>query len=217
MRLNLLVMALLLQCSRSFLSGARPSCVGKTIAICQRFSTLPSATIHIYNEQTALQNIDEERLTQTVHAIRSILGYEKYSVTLVLVDDEEMRETNLDTRNVDAPTDILSFPMHDAIKAGVLKEPQFDIPDLYNLGDMMIDVPYVIRQCKDDEEWEYEDDDVRGVSAAMSDVFDPEERMHMLLVHGMLHLVGYDHIEDHDYELMTTREEEIMKELGLQL
>lgn len=210
-------MALLLQCSRSFLSRTQPSCVRSTVAICQRFSTARSATIHIYNEQTALQKIDEERLRQTVHNIRSILGYEKYSVTLVLVDDEEMRETNLETRNVDAPTDILSFPMHDAIKPGVLEEPQFDIPDLYNLGDMMIDVPYVIRQCKDDEEWEYEDDDVRGVSAAMSDVFDPEQRMHMLLVHGMLHLVGYDHIEDHDYELMTSREEEIIKELGLHL
>ena len=62
---------------------------------------------------------------------------------------------------------------------------------------------------------EYEDDDDRGVSAAMSTVFDPEQRLHMLLVHGMLHLVGYDHIEDDDYELMATREEEIMKELDL--
>jgi hypothetical protein len=40
---------------------------------------------------------------------------------------------------------------------------------------MMIDVPYVMRQCKEDEEWEYEDDDDRGVSAAMANtVYDPE-------------------------------------------
>ena len=208
-------MALLLQCSKSFLSGTRPSCVRKASELCRKFSTVPSAgTIDIDNDQTALPNIDEERLRQTVFKIRSILGYEKYSVTLLLVDDDEMREINLETRNVNGPTDILSFPMHDAIKPGVLKAPQFDIPDLYDLGDMMVDVPYVIRQCKDDEEWEYEDDDVRGVSAAMSDVFDPEQRIHMLLVHGMLHLVGYDHIQDDDYELMASREEEIMKELG---
>jgi probable rRNA maturation factor len=208
-------MASLLRCSRSFLSGTRLSCVRRTTGICQRFSTVPSATVEIYNDQATLPNIDEEGLRKTVSKIRSIIGYEKYSVTLLLVDDDEMRETNLETRKVDSPTDILSFPMHDAIKPGVLEKPQFDIPEMYNLGDMMVDVPYVIRQCKEDEAWEYEDDDVRGVSAAMSDVFDAEQRIHMLLVHGMLHLVGYDHIEDDDYDLMATREDEIMKELGL--
>ena len=42
----------------------------------------------------------------------------------------------------------------------------------------------------------------------MSTVYDPEERIHMLLVHGMLHLVGYDHIEDNDYDLMWRKEED---------
>jgi probable rRNA maturation factor len=173
------------------------------------------AEIEFYNENTALTNIDEEKLKQTVSRIRSILGYDKYSVTLSLVDDEEMQEINLQTRQVDSPTDILSFPFHNAAEPGVLEKPQFDIPDLYTLGDMLVDVPYVIRQCQEDEEWEYEEDDERGVSVAMSTVFDPEQRLHMLLVHGMLHLVGYDHIEDDDYELMVAKEEEIMKELKL--
>ena len=181
----------------------------------QYFSSASMASIDIYNDQKALANIDEERLRHTMSSIRSILGYEHYSVALYLVDDEEMRETNFATRNVDAPTDILSFPMHAAIQPGELEKPEFDIPDVYCLGDMIVDVPYVIRQCKEDEEWEYEDDDDRGVSAAMLNVFDPELRIHMLLVHGMLHLVGYDHIEDHDYELMVTREEEMLKNLGL--
>eukprot|EP00540_Astrosyne_radiata_P023665 CAMPEP_0116869488 /NCGR_PEP_ID=MMETSP0418-20121206/27789_1 /TAXON_ID=1158023 /ORGANISM="Astrosyne radiata, Strain 13vi08-1A" /LENGTH=154 /DNA_ID=CAMNT_0004505593 /DNA_START=109 /DNA_END=573 /DNA_ORIENTATION=+ len=149
--------------------------------------------------------------------IRSLLGYEKYSVTLTLVDDEEMRATNKDTRDIDAPTDILSFPFADASEPGRLLEPDLEIPELLHLGEMLVDVPYVIRRTKEDEEWEYETDEEedRGVSGAMAEVFDPEKRIHMLLVHGMLHLVGYDHIEDDDYELMVAKEEKILNELGL--
>mmetsp|Transcript_27329 Transcript_27329/g.31192 ORF Transcript_27329/g.31192 Transcript_27329/m.31192 type:complete len:225 (+) Transcript_27329:35-709(+) len=177
--------------------------------------SVATADIEFYNEQTALTNINEERLKGTVERIRSVLGYDNYSVSLMLLEDEEMQTINKDTREIDAPTDILSFPMHDAIEAGILEKPQFDIPDLYCLGEMLIDVPYVIRRCKDDEEWEYEEEDGGGVSGAMAEVFDPEKRLHMLLVHGMLHLVGYDHIDDKDFSLMVAKEEELLKELGL--
>ncbi len=70
----------------------------------------------------------------------------------------------------------------------------------------------------DDDGYEYEwievdEYDDRGVAPAMLKVFDPEVRCHMLVVHGMLHLVGYDHIEDDDYELMVEREDEVLAEL----
>jgi len=63
---------------------------------------------------------------------------------------------------------------------------------------------------------EYDD---RGVAPAMQYIYNPEIRIHMLLVHGMLHLVGvgYDHIEDNDYELMVVREDEVMAELKSRL
>ena len=175
----------------------------------------PLGTIEIYNEQDALKNIDEKALHDTIRRISKILGYETYDVTLLLVDDDEMQETNLESRGVDAPTDILSFPFLQAKRPGLLEEPEFDVPDYYTLGDMLVDVPYVMRRCQEDSEYEYEDDDDRGVSGAMATVDDPEKRIHMLLVHGMLHLVGYDHEEDDEYEEMVTREEEILKELGL--
>lgn len=171
--------------------------------------------IHFFNEQTALPNINEERLLDTLTRIRSKIGYESYAVSLALVEDEEMKETNRETRGIDEPTDILSFPFHEAVEPGLLAKPEFDIPDMKNLGDMMVDVPYVMRRCEEDEEWEYEDDDERGVSGAMVNVFDPEVRLHMLLVHGMLHLVGYDHINDGDYEVMVGKEEELLHELDL--
>ena len=93
------------------------------------------------------------------------------------------------------------------------------MPDYYSLGEMMVDVPYVIRRCEEDLAAGAVggdgdgDGDERGVSGAMATVADPEERIHMLLVHGMLHLVGYDHIEDEDYWPMVEREEELLAAL----
>jgi probable rRNA maturation factor len=195
----------------------------------------PPGEIVIQNVQTSLESIDVDRLRHTIHDIRRILGYPTYDISLLLTNDDDMQSTNEESRGVNAPTDILSFPFHEAVAPGTLEEPQFDVDDYYNLGDLLIDVPYVMRQCEEDQAMaaesendeessssdEEEDDDdeeeedERGVSGAMATVYDPEERINMLLVHGMLHLVGYDHEYEDDYELMVSREEEILKELGL--
>ena len=75
---------------------------------------------------------------------------------------------------------------------------------------------------EDDDEYDYQDIEVemdewdtRGVAPALLTTYDPEIRIHMLIVHGMLHLVGYDHVDDdgEDYELMVVREDEVMTEL----
>eukprot|EP00537_Pseudo-nitzschia_pungens_P007774 CAMPEP_0172366846 /NCGR_PEP_ID=MMETSP1060-20121228/17594_1 /TAXON_ID=37318 /ORGANISM="Pseudo-nitzschia pungens, Strain cf. cingulata" /LENGTH=327 /DNA_ID=CAMNT_0013090869 /DNA_START=464 /DNA_END=1447 /DNA_ORIENTATION=- len=217
----------------------------------------PPGTVSIYNDQETLGDIDEDALERTVQRISKILGYETYDVTLLLVDDEEMRETNLESRGIDSPTDILSFPFHECLEGqpGVLEDPEFDVPDYYTLGDMVVCVPYVMRRIEEDkgfrllsagddstpsnesvdndnDNYNYNNnynydcesesesesdlvvDDDRGVSGAMADVDDPERRIRMLLVHGMLHLVGYDHIEDDDFEEMVRREEELLLELG---
>eukprot|EP00814_Leptocylindrus_danicus_P022566 CAMPEP_0116043052 /NCGR_PEP_ID=MMETSP0321-20121206/26102_1 /TAXON_ID=163516 /ORGANISM="Leptocylindrus danicus var. danicus, Strain B650" /LENGTH=164 /DNA_ID=CAMNT_0003523739 /DNA_START=316 /DNA_END=807 /DNA_ORIENTATION=- len=161
--------------------------------------------------------------------IREQLRYPTYDVTLVLADDEYVRELNKDYRDVDSPTDILSFPFSDAEEPGQLPEPDFDFPDFYCLGDMMISVPYVMRQIENDrlyfssqkEENNVIDphdslsaqfSDTRGVSGAMATEYNVEKRIGLLLIHGMLHLIGYDHIEDDDYLVMVKREEEIIDE-----
>ena len=189
----------------------------------------PPGKIQIFNEQDSMSNIDEEALRKTIRRISELIGYETYDVSLLLVEDDEMQETNLESRNVDAPTDILSFPFLSHEEPGVLSDPPFDYPDYYNLGDMMVDVPYVMRRCEEDRQYcegddsggddtrelgEEDEEEERGVSGAMATVYDPEKRIHMLMVHGMLHLVGYDHEDDEDYELMVAKEEEILKELG---
>jgi len=183
----------------------------------------------VENEQTALPGIDLNRIRGTLRKIRAALGYGAYGVSLALVDDGEMRRTNLETRGVDRPTDILSFPLLDAVEPGTLADPPFDVPDYYNLGDMMVDVPYVIRRCREDYEennnMNHIDDDggggdeadetERGVSGAMSTIYDAEDRIQLLLVHGVLHLLGHDHETDDDFERMVSEEERLIRELEL--
>ena len=182
-------------------------------------STDTHGIITIENEQDALPNVDLEKLRETASNIRHLLGYDTYSLNISLIDDEEMQSVNQESRGVDKPTDILSFSFHDKTEPGILKDPEFDIPDYYHLGDILIDVPYVMRVCDDDTNGSVSDgDDIyddRGVAPSMESVSDPEKRVHMLLVHGMLHLVGYDHEEDDDYEAMVTKEEEFLHTLKM--
>jgi probable rRNA maturation factor len=176
----------------------------------------PPGEVYIEDSQSDLR-IDLDRLRASVSRIRTACGYGTYDISILLVDDREMRETNRETRSVNAPTDILSFPFHPSIEPGVLAEPDFDIPDYYNLGDLMVDPAYVMRRCAEDAEsgGDGGEDDDRGVSGAMAKVSDPEDRINMLLVHGVLHLIGYDHEEDEDYELMVAAEERLLRELDM--
>jgi ssRNA-specific RNase YbeY (16S rRNA maturation enzyme) len=189
--------------------------------------------VMIRNEQLHLREINLKRLRRNIVQIRDYIGYDTYDVALLLIDDKEMKYANEQSRGINKPTDILSFQFNEASKPGVLIPPDFDLPLYYTLGEMLIDVPYVMRGCEmdhdaknkrskndkrepdDDNNDDEEEDDCRGVSGAMSMVFDPEVRINMLLVHGMLHLVGYDHETDDDYELMVQKEEEILKHLNL--
>ena len=181
-------------------------------------TTSEDAEIEIGNNQSDLPDIDIDRLRDTASKIRKLLGYQEYAVSIFLVDDEDIQQMNESSRDINKPTDILSFPSHDCVTPGVLGEPIFGfLPDL-TLGEVLIDVPYIMRTCEPenmmgiDDLGEYDD---RGVAPALDKVSDAETRIHMLLVHGMLHLVGYDHIDDEDYELMVTKEDELLQQLGL--
>ena len=142
-------------CSRCIPAGARAStaCSSRLFGTRRDTPGNPPGEISIYNEQTALNGIDVDRIEATMAEIRNIIKYPTYDISLLLVDDEEMRKTNLDTRGIDGPTDILSFPFQDVAvggKPGELAEPEFDIEDYFSLGDMMLDVAYVMRRCEED-------------------------------------------------------------------
>lgn len=107
-------------------------------------------------------------------------------VTVRIVDNEESQQLNNDYRGKDKPTNVLSFP--------------FEVPEgieLDLLGDLVI--------CKQVVEHEAQEQQ-KPLTAHWA---------HMV-VHGTLHLLGYDHIEDEEAEIMESLETEVMLELGFE-
>lgn len=147
--------------------------------------------ILIENQQDAIA-LDTSRITTDTERILQLLEYPDYDIGIVLVTNDAMRDYNRDYRQVDKATDILSFPYYPELKAGERIYPSSD--DDKNLGDIIIAPQYV----QDDlAQWEQPFD----------------ERMRTLLVHGICHLLGYDHIEDADYEVMHAKEEWLLEQL----
>lgn len=120
-------------------------------------------------------------------------------VGLTIVDNKTMREINLEQRNIDNTTDVLSFPMNEYNIPGVFIEDEL----CYNygtgnliLGDIVINFDKVIEQA-----------DEYGHSIKREYVF--------LIVHSILHLVGYDHMLEVELKEMFKIQDEIMEGLGI--
>ena len=147
---------------------------------------------------------DYEKLADTVVAAASAYVHCPYEihVDLSLVDNARIHEMNREFRQVDRPTDVLSFPMVDYEAPGDFslceKHPEcyFDAESgELLLGDIVISVEKV-----------YEQADSFGHS--------PRREFAFLVAHSMLHLFGYDHMEDGEREQMERMQEEILNELG---
>ncbi len=124
------------------------------------------------------------------------LEYEKIEhnaeVSVSLVNDKEIHALNKEYRNIDRPTDVLSFPLGEN---GIYDED----PDTsaYLLGDIVISFETALKQAK-----------IYGHSL--------EREVGFLTVHSMLHLLGYDHEESSLQErIMREKEEAILSELGI--
>ena len=119
-------------------------------------------------------------------------------VDVLLTNDENIHQVNLDMRNVDRATDVLSFPEFD-LRPGELPAPEDADPGtgLVPLGDMVISMEHVAAQAK-----EYGHPKRRELA--------------YLVVHSVLHLLGYDH-ENGGLEAMHMREKEeaVLLQLGL--
>jgi len=129
-------------------------------------------------------------------ACNATLQYENFpdsaEVDVILVDDKIIHEINLEQRNIDSPTDVLSFPLGEN---GIYdKNPQ---TGAYMLGDVVISVETAFRQA-----------DLYGHGI--------EREIAFLTVHSMLHLLGYDHVNGGlEKEIMREKEEAILDNLGL--
>lgn len=141
--------------------------------------------INIQNQQLDIA-VDLKKLQQDAGKLLSALNYLDFDLTILLVTEPAMQKFNRDYRKKDQPTDILSFPFYPTLKAGERIVAQDE--DEQNLGDLILCPLYIF---KDLARWEKSF----------------EERLQILLVHGICHLLGYDHIIDQDYLIMKEKED----------
>lgn len=125
-------------------------------------------------------------------------------VSLVFVDNEEIREINNETRGIDRATDVLSFPMLDYEDGMVYKEMYTgkELKREYFDGDELVLGDIVLSLERADEQ-----------RAEFNHSFNRE--CSYLVVHSVLHLLGYDHMEEDEKKIMRAREEEILSKLSM--
>ena len=121
-----------------------------------------------------------------------------FEVNVLLTDNEGIHQINLDMRGVDRPTDVLSFPMFDLQPGEHPDEEDADpATGLIPLGDMCISLE-------------------RTEAQAAEFGHSPERELCYLTVHSVLHLLGYDHLDEGEQKRqMRAREEAILASLGV--
>lgn len=164
-----------------------------------------SVTVQLEYEAKETFSFDYEALIKRV--IETACDYAdcpyEAEVNVVVTDNEGIREINREYRQIDAPTDVLSFPMLTYDEPGSFtfldEEEAGDFnPDTGELllGDIMLNYDRVIAQAES-----------YGHSI--------ERELAFLTAHSMLHLFGYDHMEEEERQVMEQKQEELMQLLGI--
>lgn len=132
----------------------------------------------------------------SIATLQTVRGDSETELTLRLVNNEEIQQLNHDYRGKNTPTNVLSFPFepYDALTA--YAGDVVDISDLNLLGDIIM-APAVIEE------------EAQAQNKSRQDHY-----AHMT-VHGILHLLGYDHIKDDEAETMENLEIQILHTLGI--
>lgn len=143
--------------------------------------------VQISDERSFLSEKNRKLLIDLVQTTARFLQLKEGEVSLVMMDNEEIRKLNRLYRSKDQPTDVLSFPMHD----GPLNGEEYVV-----LGDVVISVPKAREQAE-----------------AYGHSF--ERELGFLLVHGLLHLAGFTHDEKEEEKRMFALQEEILQAHGL--
>ena len=146
---------------------------------------VPNKIVNLYN--FALQHLGQTDV--------------KFEVNVTFVNEQTIHQINLETRNVDRPTDVLSFPTVSNPTRAILTSADFcGLTNPQNnaciLGDIVICNAVAKRQAK-----QY------GHSYKREICF--------LALHGLLHLLGFDHIEPQDEKQMTQLQKEILDKFGV--
>lgn len=151
-------------------------------------------TLENDQDKIVIDDALKSRLVAGLNAAARLHGLtEQTEVDITIVDDEEIHRLNREYRDVDRPTDVLSF----ALDEGGEDEPELlDVPEEHLLGDIIISAETAQRQG---EEF--------GHGLTREVVY--------LAVHGLLHLLGYDHMTEEDKVIMRAKEEEALREIEL--
>lgn len=162
-------------------------------------------TIEFENESSVDLKLDLYGIAQDV--VACALDYlecpYEAQVSVLITGNEEIHEINLEQRGIDRPTDVLSFPMTEYETPGDFEFLEEDGADCFDpdsgellLGDIVISADKVLAQAE-----EY------GHSV--------KREYAVLLAHSILHLVGYDHMEEEEAKQMETLQEEILQLLKI--
>jgi probable rRNA maturation factor len=147
--------------------------------------------ITLHNEQTEVA-VDTKRMEDAAQRMLTILGYNDFDLGILLTSAEGMQTYNRDYRGIDKATDVLSFPFYPDLTPGDKIQASDD--DAKNVGDIIICPAYAQTTLID---WDQS----------------IEERMDGLLVHGICHLLGYDHETDEQEEQMLAMEAKLLSKI----
>lgn len=140
-------------------------------------------------------NLNEYYKNLFEKAILKTIEYENFTknveISLSIVYNNEIKDLNLKFRNINKETDVLSFPLIENISQ--IKK---SINQNVHLGDIIISIEKAINQASDFNH-------------------SLERELTFLIVHSMLHLLGYDHMNEKDEKIMFAKQNEILSELNI--
>lgn len=157
--------------------------------------------ISINIEDSRWQDLDIEALTERA-AIATLkhlgIKYADFEISLLACDDARIADLNAEFRGKPAATNVLSWPSQERARPGKHPHPPLQHPS--GMPEELGDIAIAFDTC------------LREASAANKPV---QEHVTHLLIHGVLHLLGYDHISDQDAGIMQGLEAEVLGKLGI--
>lgn len=155
--------------------------------------------VAIRNSQKKVKTTKETRdlVRLAVKTSLEYMGFDtNVEISVLFTDDEEIRDLNRMHRDIDRPTDVLSFPMFEYDDDGNFIEEDVNSEGEIILGDIVLSLERAALQAE-----EYGHSLMREIG--------------FLTVHSMLHLFGYDHMTSEDEEEMFSYQNEILEQMGL--
>lgn len=135
------------------------------------------------------EELDTKLIERVIEGTSKFLNIKSSLVSIVIIDNEEIHKINKTYRGVDAPTDVISFAFMD--------EDINPASELTNLGEIYISIE-------------------KAKSQAIEYNHSFEREISFLTVHGLLHLLGYDHMTKEDEKEMFTLQDKILENLGIE-